>query len=419
VCDPSGKCDTATVTIAIMPAAITPSLTIVKAVQSITLSPNQNFDYTLTVGNNGTAPTSGLITLRDTLQTNLAFIIGSGAGWTCSAVGQVVTCVSNNVIVVGSTNAITLTVIALQAGSYANKAGVYGGGDLVATNVATAKISNRVTTVIGIPCATITPKAFLLGALFNTNTALMRDDLRTKGLIPFNQPYGNLEYSDVAYTGTETTTSAVLAVSDNNAIVDWVVVELRDATNPATINYRQAALIQRDGDIVQADGVSPLSFCNLPASQYYVAVRHRNHLGVMTATAIALGANTLVDFSVSTTNTWKSLNASITSNYPQAPNINGVYAMWSGNASIDKSVKAQGSNNDQSAIVQSVWNDPGNTSYSNIYSVNKYLRSDINMNGVTKMQGTFNDVDYLYNVIWFHPENPSVSNIFSFYQQLP
>ena len=402
-----------------MPATATPSLTIVKAVQSVTLNPNQNFDYTLTIGNNGTASTNGLITVRDTLQTGLAFIVGNSAGWSCSAVGQVVTCTSNNVIAVGATNAITLTVTALQAGTYLNKAGVYGGGDPVAINGATAKISNTVTTAIGVPCATITPKAFLLGALFNTSTALMRDDLRTKGLIPLNQPYGNIEYSDVAYTGTETTTNTVLAVSGNNAIVDWVVVELRDATNPATINYRQAALIQRDGDIVQTDGVSPLSFCNLPASQYYVSVRHRNHLGVMTATAIALGANTLVDFSLSTTATWKSPNVGITSAYPQAPNVNGVYAMWSGNASIDKSVKAQGSNNDQSAIVQSVWNDPGNTAISNIYSVNKYLRSDINMNGVTKMQGTFNDVDYLYNVIWFHPENPSVSNIFSFYQQLP
>src|SRR6185312_15175123 len=48
----------------------------------------------------------------DTLPTGLAFVSGTGTSWTCSAVGQAVTCTSGAAIAAGATspNPITLTV---------------------------------------------------------------------------------------------------------------------------------------------------------------------------------------------------------------------------------------------------------------------------------------------------------------------
>ena len=49
--------------------------------------------YTLTVTNVGLAPSVGATAVTDTLAGGLRFVAASGPGWTCSASGQVVTCV--------------------------------------------------------------------------------------------------------------------------------------------------------------------------------------------------------------------------------------------------------------------------------------------------------------------------------------
>jgi hypothetical protein len=57
--------------------------------------------------------------------------------------------------------------------------------------------------------------------------------------------------------------------------------------------------MQADGDIVDVDGVSTVEFNAVVDGDYYVAVLHRNHVGIMTGNAITLtsGASaTTVDF---------------------------------------------------------------------------------------------------------------------------
>jgi uncharacterized repeat protein (TIGR01451 family) len=90
--------------------------------------------YTLTVDNTlGTAATSGTITVTDTLPTGLTYASATGSGWSCSAVGQVVTCTSNAAIAAGATNpnAITLTVAVASTavGTVTNTVAVSGGGE--------------------------------------------------------------------------------------------------------------------------------------------------------------------------------------------------------------------------------------------------------------------------------------------------
>jgi hypothetical protein len=97
--------------------------------------------------------------------------------------------------------------------------------------------------------------------------------------------------------GYATTTLAVLnGLTGNNKIVDWVFLELRTGTSGSTVvEYTRAALLQKDGDIVDAsDGVSPVSFPTVPAGSYYVTVKHRNSLGFRTTATQSMSSTPIV-----------------------------------------------------------------------------------------------------------------------------
>ena len=114
----------------------------------------------------------------------------------------------------------------------------------------------------------------------------MSSTLRTAGLVPLTEPYTAMGYTYVGHTGG-TTAPAVLAAGGADAVHDWVIAELRSEADPTIIVASRSALIQRDGHVCDMDGVSPITF-NAPPGDYYVAVRHRNHLGAMTALAFSL-----------------------------------------------------------------------------------------------------------------------------------
>jgi hypothetical protein len=149
-------------------------------------------------------------------------------------------------------------------------------------------------------------KAFLEGA-YKTADGLMLDVLTTRtpsfsSLIPTIEPFTNLGLTLTGFThrgggGNETTTQAVLQVTGNQAIVDWVFIELRAKTNPTIVLYTRSALIQRDGDIVDVDGLSPVIFPAANNDTYYIALKHRNHLGFRPLSNFALSATpTILDF---------------------------------------------------------------------------------------------------------------------------
>ena len=107
---------------------------------------------------------------------------------------------------------------------------------------------------------------------------LMRDDLRAQGLIPIQSPYSDsLLCSEI-----------VFQVTGPNAIVDWVWLELRSPEDSTLVLDSISALLQRDGDLVAADGLSPVTF-KTGKGQYHIVVKHRNHLGIMTKNDFALG----------------------------------------------------------------------------------------------------------------------------------
>ena len=116
-------------------AVVAPVLTLAKS-HTGNFNVGANGVYTLQVSNTSTAangaPTSGTITVTDTLPNGLTYVSGTGTGWTCSAAGQVVTCTSTTPIPIGAAAApITLTVSVgtAAAGTVTNTANASGGGD--------------------------------------------------------------------------------------------------------------------------------------------------------------------------------------------------------------------------------------------------------------------------------------------------
>jgi hypothetical protein len=144
----------------------------------------------------------------------------------------------------------------------------------------------------------VVAKMFLEGA-YNVSAGMMNDDLRVKGFIPLDTPY-----SDAL-----TVRQDVLDVSGEDAIVDWVWLEIRDSSNETTVELAVSALIQRDGDIVDVDGISPVKIV-LPVGRYYIVISHRNHLGVRTNEAIPFsGASIALDLSTNSALVLGNLNA--------------------------------------------------------------------------------------------------------------
>jgi hypothetical protein len=124
----------------------------------------------------------------------------------------------------------------------------------------------------------IDPKLFLQGPMINPAIAgLMNDNLRQGGFIPTTSPY-----ADAATCNVD-----VFNVTGNNAIVDWVWVELRAANNSTQLINGKSALVQRDGDVVGLDGITNLSMYASPTN-YFVVVKHRNHLDAITFGIAAL-----------------------------------------------------------------------------------------------------------------------------------
>ena len=220
-----------------------------------------------------------------------------------------------------------------------------------------------------------TLKMFLEGS-YSSGTGLMGDNLRSAGLVPLNEPYTALtSFTHINNTTTETTTAPVLATTGDDAIVDWVFLELRDKTTPSTVVATRSAFVQKDGDVVDLDGISAVTFDGIAADDYYIAIRHRNHLGAMTLNTVALtkSATQTIDFTVP---------ATLTYGTDAQKNISGVICLHAGNVDANGTVRATGPAfiNDASQILSRLG------IFTNIVTAT-YENEDINMDGNIRATG--------------------------------
>jgi uncharacterized protein YjdB len=280
----------------------------------------------------------------------------------------------------------------------------------------------------------------LTGVNINTPRPLMRDDLRespwtgkrdipNKDIYKFPTKYVDVrnKYQHVA-CGLLSRFDAVIDTlkvfgdTSNNAIVDWVFVQIRSKQDPRNVIATRSGLLQRDGDIVDLDGVSDLIFPGVFVDSFYLSVKHRSHLGVM---SMKLGNGQAVDFTTPTTKVFDygiSLEAAF--NYTNlAQNTYGEFkAMWAGDFNSDGKVKFAGANDDLGMIFDDVlFNSPtnsaGTSNYNNTFG---YYQGDFNMDGKVKFDNPNDDKNLLYFLVLNYPLNAnSFSNFDKILQQIP
>lgn len=222
----------------------------------------------------------------------------------------------------------------------------------------------------------------LLEGPYDASTGLMGDPLRSLGSFPLTEPYTALGYSHSGGGGGESIQAAVLSVAGANAIVDWVVLELRDANNASMVLASRSALLQRDGDVVDVDGASPVGF-GIGATNYHVAVRHRNHLGAMTAAPVAVSAvPSPLDFAAAAMNTYgTNARKSMAGPFP-------AEVLWAGDVDFSQVVRYSGVNNDRDPVLSAI----GGSVPTAVLS-DQYRSEDVNMDGTVKYVGDGNDRD--------------------------
>ncbi|MBT8270239.1 MAG: hemagglutinin protein [Bacteroidia bacterium] len=239
-------------------------------------------------------------------------------------------------------------------------------------------------------------KVFLQGPILSPGTpGLMDDDLRLSGYLPTTSLYpdGLTAASSVFNAGG--TSGTGLAQDD---IVDWIYVEIRQGNDNSKLVRAQSCLLQRDGDIVDADGVSSVVF-NAAQTSYYIVVKHRNHLGAMSDVAIGLleASPVSVDFTNNAFNTFGS--------DAQVLLGSGDMALWTGDADNSGSARFSGSNNDANVIKDYILADPGNGFNSVTYTSTGYLNIDVNMDGNGRFSGSNNDSNIIKDNVLAHPGN--------------
>jgi hypothetical protein len=76
-------------------------------------------------------------------------------------------------------------------------------------------------------------------------------------------------------------------------IVDWVLIELRSTpSGPSVVS--KSVFLNKNGNLVADDGLSQNIFLNVPPVSYYIVVKHRNHLAIMSVNAVELAGDTLM-----------------------------------------------------------------------------------------------------------------------------
>jgi poly(3-hydroxybutyrate) depolymerase len=124
-----------------------------------------------------------------------------------------------------------------------------------------------------------------------------------------------------------------LLANATDPIIDWMFVELRQG-NPlsTTVVATKAALMRKDGTLFSTDGITAVQFPNVSSGNYYIALKHRNHLGFRTLHPVLLNNLTpLQNFS----------NNSISLNGTYALTNNGTYpVLIGGDANSDGSIDA-------------------------------------------------------------------------------
>lgn len=185
----------------------------------------------------------------------------------------------NGIAITGATS---WSYLATTAGSYTVQVSNAGGCAIYSTATAVSQTATS--------CGVVAQIKLLLEGPYLVGSGNMNTGLRTAGLLPRTQPFNVSPWN---YMGSE----SLPQISDLPAnTVDWVLVELRNASN--TIVASRAALLQNNGNVVDVDGSNGVRFSGVSSGSYNIVVRSRNHMAVMSLVAVSLPNTSQYDFTV-------------------------------------------------------------------------------------------------------------------------
>ncbi|RLD55483.1 MAG: hypothetical protein DRJ05_12885, partial [Bacteroidetes bacterium] len=196
-------------------------------------------------------------------------------------------------------------------------------------------------------------KAFLEGSFESTE---MLTQLNSLGYLPISQPYNGAPWN---YGGTENADPI-----PNPDVVDWVMVELREAPNAesaieGTMIAQQAGFILKGGSVKDIDGNSTMQFLVEVNDNLFALLYHRNHVSVMSANPLTETAGIYsYDFSTGAANVYGGGNA-----HKQI--VSGIWGMLAADGNADGNIDNKDKND--------IWL-PG-------LSSSGYLNADFDMDG--------------------------------------
>ncbi len=252
----------------------------------------------------------------------------------------------------------------------------------------------------------------MLEAAYDSSTGLMNDKLRWPiRYIPLDDPYRispyDVNFHHVNNSFAESINSNILSdqSSLNDNIIDWVFIELRNNRNVGNnVISTRSALLQRDGDIVDIDGKSPVFFNYVEDGNYSLSVRHRNHLAIslnpsysahITENKTAAFTNNLIDFTaLPASNIFGTSEGFTTTTHPS---LNSIRLMKAGNANGNENLRYSGYSNDRATILYDLNNNESGIR-------NGYYRSDLNMDGKVDYLGNNTDKYFLLHQILHNDE---------------
>jgi len=264
-------------------------------------------------------------------------------------------------------------------------------------NISSLTSGEVFTLAMGPQTLKLTTKVILQGAWTGSamNTAL-------KPVLPDTDPYG------------QGTTPSVNPSAAAAQVVDWILVELRDTLNPANIVATRAGFVLANGDVVDTSYTQPLGFTGIDNGYYKVAIRHRNHLGMMTLEGVDFSNGfATVDFTSNATATWGT--------HAQTTVTGGLMAMWAGDVNGDHVITHSAKPSDATVVANAVLTHAGNASASPAYTgfSNVYHVADLNLDGNIRYTATPSDQAIITNNVKTHPANTFGLTSFIITQQLP
>ncbi len=222
------------------------------------------------------------------------------------------------------------------------------------------RVQGNQTVQIDVPTQELQLRAALQGA-WDSGSSMHSTALHDLGLLPTFSPYAQ---APASYVPTL------------EPVTDWVLVEFRDSSDLDQIVSRLPGLLLPNGQIVDPATRGPLRPA-LADGDYYVVMKHRNHLAVRSPLPVSFSSGTTV--SLNWTNTPLAIDGKAQL-FPQGAS----WVIPAGDVNQDGQIIWSGTGNDQRFLLQKLQGQPQN-------SISGYFAEDLNLDGFIRYQGTSSD----------------------------